>query len=155
MPADDLQAGVFLEGPGQDQAQDLEAGFVVPSGQRELRGDLGGEAAVVGLLNVQQRDARVGVERHVQVVQFFQHGRILRIVQKRRPRAAEEQHAFEPELGDGPVEFSGGGLRVCQGRAANPLSRAGWAPIASASRLLAAWVRATAWPAGTSRASEP
>jgi hypothetical protein len=43
MPADDPQAGVSLEGPGQDQAQDVDAGLVVPapSGQRELGGDLG------------------------------------------------------------------------------------------------------------------
>jgi hypothetical protein len=71
VPADDLRAGVLPEGPGQNQAQDVDAGFVVPAppGQRELRGDLGGEAGVVGLLNIWQRDAWVGVERHAQVVQ--------------------------------------------------------------------------------------
>lgn len=45
VPADDLRAGVLPEGPGQNQAQDVDAGFVVPAppGQRELRGDLGGK----------------------------------------------------------------------------------------------------------------
>jgi hypothetical protein len=38
-----VQAGVHIEGPGQDQAQNVEAGLMVPAppGQRELRGDLG------------------------------------------------------------------------------------------------------------------
>jgi hypothetical protein len=105
----------------------VDAGFVVPApaGQRKLRGNLAGKAAVVGLLNVRQWDARMGIERHVQVVQFSEHGRVPRVVEERRPRAAQEEHTFEPELCHGPVEFGGGRLRVLPWQDGEP-AQPGW-----------------------------
>src|SRR5690606_33568243 len=111
VPQDELHPGIAVEHAAEDQAQRVGGGLdpPAPGGAGQFR------VPAVGV-RIDIRVERMQVQGHVEVLQALPEYVVGRVVVVHAVGVAVDQRALEAQLGDGALQFGGGGGRVVHGQ---------------------------------------